>query len=807
MENADSILANMTTAEKAELICGRTYWRTCSLSTHSVPSLFLSDGSNGLRKQVKYADHFGIGTSVPAVCYPTASALGCTFDPQLIEQLGSALGEECRKEHVSVLLGPAINIKRHPLGGRNFEYYSEDPLLSGKLGAAFIRGVQAQGVGCAVKHFACNNQEHLRMCSDSVVDDRALNEIYLRPFELAVKEADPWLFMAAYNKVNGEHATENRWLLTDKLRGEWGFKGAVVTDWGALNEHELSVRAGLDLVMPGPNAGFSKHVADAADKDEKDAEALDRAAGNVLKLCQRHLDGMELDFDCDTEAHLALARDVATESAVLLENDGTLPLRADKKIAVIGAYAKEPRYQGGGSSHVVPIELDSPFEALSKECPKLVYAEGYSPDTGATSNAYLKQAARAARRADTAVVFLGLPGSIESEGHDRETMRLPKGAYELVDRVMKANKKTVVVLMVGSPVELNFAEKPAAILLTHLAGCQNGAACADLLLGHVSPSGKLAETWPKRVEDTALGTSLPSKKLEVLYRESIYVGYRYFDTAKVEPAYPFGHGLSYTRFDYSELSVELEEDGVHVSFKVKNVGGCYGAEAAQVYLHVKAPAIPMPDQELVGFEKVLLAPRRSERIELVLKDDAFRHWDSLGDRWRIDAGAYEIRVGSSSRDIRLRDDLRLDESCAAFPVEKPPLIDPIERQELESYTTVVPHGFSDEEFALLYGRELPKEKPLKPFTRDSLLQDLEATKAGRVTLHSMYRIARKVIGNNATQIDIDTLLGGLERELPVRALSMAGIPNEAIEGLLIMLNGQHVKGLSMIKKSMDTLKK
>lgn len=782
--------------KKTRLLAGRTSWRTHSDASLGVSSIVMSDGPHGLRKETPKPgdDHAGFNPTLPATCFPTASALAASFDTQLVWAVGRAIAQECRRASVHVLLGPGVNMKRSPLCGRNFEYYSEDPYLAGILASSFVKGVQQQGVGACLKHFACNSQELARLTSDSIVDERALNEIYLRAFELVVEKADPWMVMAAYNKVNGVHATESRALLTDKLRGEWGWDGVVVTDWGALRDSVSSAKAGLDLVMPGPQECHSRVLARAVEEGELDEGVVDDSILRLAKLSARCEQGRQLDFTCDEEAHLLLAAQAAAESAVLLKNDGTLPFATTDHIAFIGAFAKEPHYQGGGSSQVNPTQLDNAWDCARAQRLDVEFARGYDPQTGSTDEETLKQAERLASRCDAAVVFAGLPDAFETEGRDRRSMRLPEGQERLIARVAAANDRTVVVLSCGAPVETPWVDGAAAVLLMHLAGCQGGHACVDLLFGAQSPCGKLAETWPMTLSDTPLAEAFPVTDPQIHYLESIFTGYRYYDSARVEVRFPFGYGLAYTQFAYRNLIVESTNEGYALHFDLENTGTYRAKEIVQAYVHAADPAVFRPDQELVGFAKVLLDPGEAQHVVLALDASSFRYWDDEAHRWRVDEGAYEIRVGASSRDIRLVKTIELVRAMPPLHAERRAYTDELEREQLRSYYRVTPHGFSEDGFAELFSGPLPEEPPRLPYTIDSPLKDLELTRMGR--------LVRRVVRHRAARqkdalLPTEQVLEMLDT-MPLRSMAMAAYPLELAQGLVLLLNGHPFKGVKLL---------
>ena len=794
----DGVLRAMTLEEKARLLSGMSHWKTAPLPERNIPSIFLSDGPHGLRKQEGKEDHLGIAESVPSTCFPTASALACSFDPELAYDVGRAIGEEAVAQGVQAVLGPGVNIKRHPLCGRNFEHFSEDPWLSGKMGAAMVRGIQSCGVAACVKHLAANNQERARMVSDSVVDERALHEVYLAPFEHVVRGAHPWSVMTAYNRLNGTYCSENAWLLQDVLRDTWGFDGAAVSDWGAMDDPVASVAAGLDLCMPGPREDMVQDVCAAVQAGKLPPAAVDSAARRVLQLIERVSRPIAVPPADDLyPAHLALARRAAAESAVLLENDGVLPLRGNEHIAVIGAFAREPRYQGSGSSRINPVALDCAWDALCLTGMDAVYAAGYDVASGDADELLLGEAELVARSADVALVFVGLPARYESEGFDRKLMVMPRGHCELIQRVCSVNPRTVVVVQGGAPMEIPWRFMPAAVLLTYLSGCQGGSATADVLLGRVNPSGRLAETWPADLGDTALGTRYPDMDRCVEYRESLYVGYRYYDAAGVEPAYPFGYGLSYTRFAYRDLSVERRANAIAVRFMVENVGDAPGAEVAQVYAAPVDPAVFREPQRLAGARRVEVHPGESTNVELLLGEDAFRYWDPVAKEWRVDEGEYEVRVGSSSRDIRLVCCIDL-EAGGAFPVKHRhtapgPMTPSPHEQLLQAYRHPAPGCFTDEAFLALYGRPLPHDPGMAHYTVNSTLRDMTSTWLGRRVIG----LLAWLLAGQAELMSKEqkAMMIEMAAEMPLRSLTSSGVPMKAIKAFVNMLNGRYVTGL------------
>ena len=639
--NIKEILNQMTTKDKISLCTGADFWHTKAMEQYGIPSIMVSDGPHGLRCQTGEADMIGINQSAPATCFPTAVTAGATWNRELYYKEGEAIGREAAALGVSVVLGPGCNIKRNPLGGRNFEYISEDPFVAGKMAAAFIGGVQSMGVGTSLKHFAVNSQEYKRMNGDSRLDERAYREIYLAPFEMAIKEGKPTTVMCSYNKINGIHASDNKELLTDILRDEWGFDGLVMTDWGALNDRISAFLAGCDLNMPGGSDYMNRAALEAVKSGELDEAFIDTSVERILRLVEdgSKIEKCEVDFD----AHHSLARRIATEGAVLLKNDGNILPIGEGEVALIGYMASELRYQGSGSSHINPTKLVNISDAMSDAT---LYACG--DKFGNVSNSEIAHACELARQKSVAVVVVGLPDSYESEAFDREHMRLPDGHVALVNAVADVNPNTVVVLLGGSAMEIPFADKVGAILYMGLPGQAGGEAVADILLGRANPSGKLTESWPISYGDVVSRETFGVRDPE--YRESIYVGYRYYDKAGVTVRYPFGHGLSYTDFEYSNLKV----DGYNVSFDVKNVGSVYGAEVVQLYVAPKAAGGFRPVRELRGFEKISLMPDESKTVSLTLDKRSFEVWS---DGFKVVGGEYVIEVGASSRDIRLSESI------------------------------------------------------------------------------------------------------------------------------------------------------
>ncbi|WP_103534182.1 glycoside hydrolase family 3 C-terminal domain-containing protein [Streptomyces sp. SM11] len=656
--DAAARVRDLTLEQKAALTSGRDFWHLQDLPEADVPSVMVADGPHGLRKQPKDADPIGLGTSLPATCFPPAVTLGSSWDPDLTRRVGRALGREARAARVSVLLGPGVNIKRSPLCGRNFEYFSEDPFLAGRVAAAYVHGVQELGVGTSLKHFAANNQETDRMRVSADIDERTLREIYLPAFEYVVKDAQPRTVMCAYNKLNGTYTAEHRWLLTGLLREEWGFEGLVVSDWGAVNDRVAAIAAGLDIEMP---PSHSDHLIVEAVRDGRlDETAVDTAARRVLELLDATEATRHAFEDPDYDAHHALAREAASAGAVLLKNDdGLLPLNPTgiRKLAVIGEFARTPRYQGAGSSQVVPTRVDTALEALTDTlgADRVTFTPGFALD-GVPDPGLVAAAVAAARDADTVVVFLGLPQSAESEGYDRAHMDLPAHQLELLAAVHEVNPRTVVVLSNGSAVSVSPWQRHAAALLEGwLLGQAGGTATADLLFGRTEPGGRLTETIPVRLEDNPSHLHFPGGEQRVRYAEGVFVGYRYYDTLDVPVAYPFGFGLGYTTFtvaDGGPRVARTDANTFDVEVDITNTGDRAGSQVVQLYVHDAESPVGRPEQELKGFAKLTLAPGETGTARFRLDERAFAYWSSAESRWKVEPGTAQLRVGFSSRDIR-----------------------------------------------------------------------------------------------------------------------------------------------------------
>ena len=692
------ILQKLSLEQKCALLSGKNTWQTQDYPKQGVPAIWLSDGPNGLRKQAGAADHLGLNPSVPATCFPTAATMANSWDPELGEEVGRALGEETAANRVNVLLGPGLNVKRSPLCGRSFEYFSEDPYLSGKMAAAYVRGIQENGIAACPKHFAVNSQELRRMASNSVLDERTLRELYLTAFEIVVKEAHPKSIMSAYNKVNDTYANENHHLLVDILRKEWGFDGAVVTDWGGSNDHVEGVKNGSTLEMPSPGLGGARKLLKAVAEGSLTEQEIDLRVDELLELVLSTTAALEKEpRSFDEKAHHELAQRAAAESIVLLKNEGgILPLKHGKKVTIIGDFALTPRYQGAGSSMVNPTRVDSLKDAMeAAELDMVGYCAGYER-SGKPNKAYLEEAVSQARMADVVILCIGLDESSESEGLDRTHIGIPAVQKQLLDAVNAANPNVVAVVSAGSVIETDWVEQCKAVVHGYLGGQAGASAMLEVLTGWQNPCGKLAETIPLRYEDTPAARYFPGKKQNAEYREGLYVGYRYYETANKAVRYPFGYGLSYTTFAYSDLKVNAEK----VTFTLTNTGSVAGAEIAQLYVAKPDAAVFRPAKELKGFTKVFLKAGESKTVSIPLDDKIFRYWNVATDGWEVEGGSYQLLVGANVQDIRLTADITLPGTGAP---------DPYAGKDLAHYRTAHVQEVPDAEFEALLGRSIPEE--------------------------------------------------------------------------------------------------
>ncbi|VTR75346.1 glycoside hydrolase family 3 C-terminal domain-containing protein [Cellulomonas hominis] len=770
---------NLSLLEKAALLTGKSVWETHDLPRHGVRSLWLADGPHGVRKQVGSADHLGLHASEPATCFPTAAAVANSWDVQLAERVGAALGAEAAAQDVDVLLGPGLNIKRSPLGGRSFEYFSEDPLLAGKMAAGYVRGIQSQGVAACPKHYAANSQELRRMVSDSVVDERTLREIYLTAFGIVVTEAAPRTVMSAYNLVNGVYANESRFLLTDVLREEWGFDGAVVTDWGGSNDVVAGVAAGSNLEMPAAGLDSARQLVRAVQEGRLAEADLDARVAELLRVVRdARVPGTAPAVDAD--AHHALAREVAARSAVLLKNDdAVLPLAPGARVAVIGDFARTPRYQGSGSSAVNPTRLDSVLDVIGdSDLKTTAFAAGFRRD-GTPDAALRDEAVEAARDADVALLFLGLDEIAESEGLDRSTLSLHAAQVEVLHAVAAANPATVVVLSGGGVVEMPWLASARAVVHGYLAGQAGAGGLLDVLTGAVNPSGHLAETVPATLADTPTADAFPATGRTAEYREGLYVGYRYYTTAGVPVTFPFGYGLSYTTFAHSALTATADAAGVTVT----NTGDVAGADVVQVYVRRLTPGVHRPDRTLAGFARVELAPGESATVTVPLGDAAFRHWDTATGAWQVQQGTYEVLAGAHVDDLPL-----------AVPVEVTGTVPGRVDDVPERYRTGDVRRVPDADFAALLGRPLPRSTWSGPLTANDALGRMAEARSPLARLAYRVLAWRRDAADRKGAPDLNTLF---LLNMPFRAIGKMTngmVSAEMVDGIVRVVNGHFFSG-------------
>jgi len=792
------LISQMTLKEKASLCSGKDFWHLKSIERLGLPEIMVCDGPHGLRKQNAENKKVGIGNSYPATCFPTAVTTACSWDRDLIYKMGQALAEECLQHGVSVLLGPGVNMKRSPLCGRNFEYFSEDPELAGEMGAAFIAGVQSKGIGTSLKHFAGNSQEMKRMTSNSIIDERALREIYLRAFEKAVKKSQPWTVMNAYNLLNGTYCSENDWLQNKVLRDEWGFKGAVVSDWGAVNDRVAGLNAGNDLEMPSSGGVNDAKIVEAVKCGVIDETTLDERVDKLIDIILKGAANKKPGYKFDVKAHNLLSRQIAEQSMVLLKNDGNiLPLKRveGEYVAVIGAFAENPRYQGAGSSIINPTMIDSGRRAFNNSPISVKFADGYDR-SGKRKNedAYITEACNLAKNASKAVVFIGLTDDYESEGFDRSTMKLPDGHNRLVEAVSRVNDNVIVVLEGGSPVEMPWADDVKAILNTYLGGQSVAPAIVDVLTGKANPCGKLAETYPVCLKDTPTSFRYPDSKEDVQYRESIFIGYRYYDKVERNVRFPFGFGLSYTSFEYSDIKLKKKNltkgEGAKVTFTIKNTGDVAGSEIAQVYVAKPESKIFRAPKELKGFVKIHLEPGEEKKVSVELDDRAFAFWNTATEDWCVESGEYKILVGASSRDIRL-------EAAAKMKSEDDETIVDL-RESAGVYFDGDPARAREDDFKVIYGGEF---KLAPEITSDSLNNSIERSKDKGLAkfIYNTVDLAMKPKGGVGSSMITNTIM-----QTPIRnyvSMSNGLFTEDMADGLLKVFEGKDVaKGVGKIAK-------
>ncbi|MFC4320054.1 beta-glucosidase family protein [Litchfieldia salsa] len=788
------LIAKMTLEEKASLMSGKDFWQSQDIERLGISSIFFADGPHGIRRQAVAADKLGLNEGNPATCYPTAATVANSWNAELGEKVGEYLGEEAIAQKVNVLLGPGVNMKRNPLCGRNFEYFSEDPYLAGKMAASYIRGIQSQGIAACVKHFAANNQEERRMSIDTIVDERTLREIYLTAFEIAVKEGQTKSIMSSYNKLNGTYTNENLHLMQDILRGEWNYKGTVITDWGGSNDRIAGLIAGNELEMPTTAGETDAEIVEAIKSGKIKEEVLDECVDRLLDLIfttEKVYKKPQSEFDI--ERHHRVSQKVAEESIVLLKNEGNiLPLRFGKKVAVIGDFAQDARYQGAGSSIVNPTILDHTLYCFEESG---IVSIGYEPGFeryGKKSQKLIDDACALAEKADVILLYLGLDEATEAEGLDRHSMKIPENQIELLDAIYEVNKDIVLILSCGSAVEMPWIDKVRGVLHGYLGGQAGARAILRVLSGDVNPSGKLAETYPLHYEDTPSYRNFPGGEASVEYREGMYIGYRYYDTANVNVLFPFGYGLSYTTFEYSDLQVN--KDGV--KFKITNSGKIAGMEIAQLYVGCKSDEIFRPKKELKGFDKIFINAGESKTVYIPFDDKAFRYFNVKTNQWEIEEAEYTIMIGASSIDIRLVDTIFVEGTGAPIPYDK---------KLLPSYYSGLAHNVSVEEFETLMGRKVPVSTwdRTKPLGYNDTIAQCQYAKGliARMVYHLIlfsYWFLRKIGKRNAANIIMMSIYN-----LPFRGIARltGGLVNmPMLDGILMIVNGNTFKGLNHVFK-------
>lgn len=809
--NIEKLMQAMTLEEKASLCSGKNFWATQDIDRLGIPSIIMSDGSHGLRRQVDLLDPFGIRDSIKSTCYPTASTVACSFDKELLYLMGDYIGRECQTEHVSVLLGPGVNIKRSPLCGRNYEYYSEDPYLTGELASAFVQGIQSNHVGACLRHFVANNQEKNRMTLDTIIDERTLREIYLSAFEKVVKTSDPWSVLGSYNLVNGEYVCESQYLLKDILRVEWGFEGIIITDWGAINDRVKGLIAGTDIEMPSSGGKNDKKIMTAIRKRYLEEHILDETVTRILKSYELLFFNNCYDTYIEKDHH-QIARHIACESMVLLKNeDNILPLSKDNKIAIIGEYAKKPRCQGIGSSHVKPTRLDKAYDQIVHitGTSNVKYAKGYDVNNHLSDSKLFEEAIEVARASDIALLFVGIPDSYESEGIDREDMALPESHNKLILEVRKVNKNIIIILFNGSPVEMPWVNQVKAIVESYLSGQGGGYAVAKLLYGDINPCGKLAETFPLRLKDCPTYNNFSKSTQQVQYREGIYIGYRYYDTACVDVLYPFGYGLSYTTFEYDHLTISRQKmedtDSLTVKFTVTNTGSLEGKEIAQIYVRDRISSIFRPEKELKAFHKVSLLPNETKEVIITLRKRDFAYYNVELKDWCVESGIFDILIGASSRDIRLQASVEVN-SASHYNEEKNQL-----KELLPSYYAKDDSikRISVAEFTSLYGHPI-KDVDESHFTMNSRLIDVKNS-LGKYMVAVIAWFYERQINQTITDKHINKIMQIVLWGMPIRGLvnvSQGRFSEETGEFLVAIANRKKrfIKGLQFLK-SLCVIKK
>ena len=786
-KKAKELVKQMTLEEKCSLLSGKDFWHLKGVERLGIPSIMVTDGPHGLRKQAGKGDHVGLGESVKATCFPTASLLASSWDEDLIKKVGEYLGEECLSEEVSVLLGPGANIKRHPLCGRNFEYFSEDPLLSGKMASAWINGIQEKGVGASLKHYVANNQEAFRLVVNAVIDERTLREIYLKSFEIAVKESQPWTVMCSYNQVNGDYLAENKKLLTDVLKKEWQHKGLVVTDWGANNDRVKGLLAGQELEMPASKGFNDKLVYKQIKKGIVDEKILDERVERIVDLILKASNTLkEPRTDYNQELHHELARKVAAESMILLKNENDiLPIKKDIKVGLIGEFAKKPRYQGSGSSIISPHVISDAYSAFKEVLGEnLVFASGYSLETDEIDQTLIDEAVKAVKSCDVVVIMAGLTDKYESEGFDRDHLDLPMNHNALIEAIAKEHNQVIVALANGAPVRMPWLNDIQGLLEQYLGGEASGEALADVCFGIVNPSGKLPETFPNSLEELPSNQNFPGKTRQVEYREGQYIGYRFYDTVDKKPLFPFGFGLSYSKFKYSDIQIETKDNSIKIKLTISNESDVSGKEVIQVYVGKKSAKIYRPKKELKAFKKVEVSANMSEKVEINIDFNDLKIFND--NVWKLEAGQYEIHVGNSSRNIFKTENIEIES------------LDVISKEKAQNYFNIT-KDFSptDEDFKALLGYDIPKPRPIKPYDINSTFGEVKNTFVGKRLHKIIKREIAKTFKDSNDEVAL-LMIDHMLEEMPIRSLVMFSdgvLSFRRAQGLIDLMNKRICRGL------------
>lgn len=796
-QEALHIVSKLSLDEKCKLCVGKNFWQLYGVDSLEIPSIWLSDGPHGLRQEKIIGENISEGKAEPSVCYPTGATVACSFDEELIFKMGKGIGEECREKNVAVILGPGANEMRLPTCGRNFEYLSEDPYLTGKMAAAYIKGVQSQGVGTSLKHFMGNNQEKYRMTTNSIIDERALREIYLRGMEIAIKEGNPWTVMMAYNRVNGEYCCENSFLMKDVLRNEWKYDGLIISDWGGVNSFLDSRKSGLDLEMPGFEDKYYETIKNYIKEGKLSEEIVDESVTRIIELILKYRKGKEIPYTSNLEEHLKLAQTICEESSVLLKNeDSILPGNINQSIAVIGEYAKHPRYQGLGSSQVNPIELDNAYEAFIEYGCNVDYAKGYPLKYEETNeNELLQEAVDISKGKDIVYLFLGFFKEDESEALDEKSINLPKSQVKLIEEINKVNKNIVVILQGGIPIATPWSYLCKGILLTKLGGSRSGHATVNLLLGFKNPCGKLSQTFAKSSDDYPSMKYYPGDINNEEYRESIYVGYRYFDSANIEVNYPFGYGLSYTSFEFDNLNIKTnKDDSIRAQVTITNSGDKFGKEVVQVYVSCLNSILFRAKKELKSFKKIALNPGESKTIDFILNRESFQYYNVNTHSFQVEGGYYKIHIASSSEDIKLSKLVYINGDEVDVPDY---------RELTPSYYKIDDKDFyiSQEEFTKLYGDNLPIViNKNKPFTINSTLHDVKKIIGGKIIVSLIHKSAYQIAGDDE---NMKAIINENLEDFPFRTYCMmtrGGMSRKFIDGFVFFLNRKYIKGIKIMLK-------